>query len=128
MKFVPTKTNREIISWLGGGAVIIVGGAWTLFTYLHDDKKLGAPMAAVGTSSGSIIAPGGTFNGPVSVFDEKKNSEQINAALKPVQESLAALVARDKGVPTAPLRIILINIASHATQITISQRTSYFAW
>jgi hypothetical protein len=108
MKLVPTKTNREIISWLGGGAVVIVGGAWTLFTYLHDDKKLGAPMATVGTSSGSIIAPGATFNGPVSVFDEK-NSEQINAALNRVQETLAALVARDKGVPIAPLRVILIS-------------------
>ena len=73
----------------------MVGAAWTLFTYLHDNKKPSAPTATVVNSSQSIIAPGSTFNGPVSVFDEKKNREEIKAELKPVLEA----IARDKGVP-----------------------------
>jgi hypothetical protein len=103
MNLVPSKANREILSWLGGGAVIVVGAAWTLITYLHDNKKPSAPTAAVVNSSQSIIAPGSTFNGPVSVFDEKKNREDIKAELKPVLEA----IARDKGVPILSLRAIL---------------------
>jgi hypothetical protein len=38
-KFVWNGKNREILSWLGGGAVIIVAGTWTLVTYLDGDKS-----------------------------------------------------------------------------------------
>jgi hypothetical protein len=31
---VREKSNREIISWLGGGAVIVIGGLWALFVYV----------------------------------------------------------------------------------------------
>jgi hypothetical protein len=66
-QFIRNGKNREICSWLGGGAVVIVAAAWTLFTYLHDDKKPGAPSATVANPSGSIIAPGGVFNGQVTI-------------------------------------------------------------
>jgi len=32
------KSNREIISWLGGGAVIVIGGLWALFVYIFPPK------------------------------------------------------------------------------------------
>ena len=103
MKFIPTKANREIISWLGGGAVVVVGAAWTLFTYLHNDEKPAAPMATVGSASQSVIAPGSTFNGPVNLFDAQKNGEQINAAANRILEA----IAHEKGVPVEALRATL---------------------
>jgi hypothetical protein len=109
MKLIPTKANREIISWIGGGAVVVVGAAWTVFTYLHDDKKPSAPMATVGSASQSIIAPGSTFNGPVNLFDEKKNREEIRAELENVMPMLKE-IARNKDVPIASLRATLVKM------------------
>ena len=103
MRLIPTKANREILSWFGGGAVVIVGAAWTLFTYFHDDKKPSAPTATVVNSSQSVVAPGGTFNGPVNLFDAQKNGEQINAAANRILEA----IAHEKGVPVEALRATL---------------------
>ena len=37
-KFVRNGKNREILSWLGGGTVVIVAALWwSLFTHLHDE-------------------------------------------------------------------------------------------
>jgi hypothetical protein len=32
-QFLRSRDNREIISWLGGGLVVLVGAAWTAFLY-----------------------------------------------------------------------------------------------
>jgi hypothetical protein len=115
-KFVRNGKNREIVSWLGGGAVAIVVGTFSLFTYLfpHDDKKTAAQTAPIVNQYGSVNAPGGIFNGPVSVgIDEKKNAEQIVIAQRPLTEQLEKLatqVARDRGVDIAPLRAILVKL------------------
>jgi hypothetical protein len=59
-KFIQNRKYREIASWLGGGAVVIVGGIWGLFTYLfpHDDKKPVAPPATVITQPGPQVGAG----------------------------------------------------------------------
>jgi hypothetical protein len=86
-KFVRNVKNREFLSWLGGGAVVVVTGTFTLFTYLHDDKK---PTA----SSTTVIAPAPTgitsghdtvVNAPVNIgVNEKRVGEQITDAQKPL--------------------------------------------
>jgi exonuclease VII small subunit len=114
-KLIRNRTNREFLSWLGGGAVVIVAGAWTLFTYLHEDKK---PTPSTTTT---VIAPAGTgitsgrdtvVNAPVNIgLNEKQVGQQVTDAQKPLTEQLeklAAQVARDKGVEVAPLRAILV--------------------
>ena len=32
--FLRNPTNRLLLSWLGGGAVVIVGGVWAVVTYV----------------------------------------------------------------------------------------------
>lgn len=32
--FLRLKRNREILGWLGGGAVVVIGGLWTAYTFL----------------------------------------------------------------------------------------------
>jgi tetratricopeptide (TPR) repeat protein len=115
-KYVRNTKNRELLSWLGGGAVVMVTGTFTLFTYLHDDKK---PTA----SSTTVIAPAVTgitsghdtvVNAPVNIgVNEKRVGEQITDAQKPLVErleGLAAQVAREKGLEVAPLRSILVKM------------------
>jgi tetratricopeptide (TPR) repeat protein len=90
-KFVWNGKNRESLSWLGGGAVVIVTGAWALFTYFfpHDDKKPAATTPIV------------VGHAPVSDAG-KPLTDQL--------ERLAAQVARDKGLEITPLRTILVKL------------------
>jgi hypothetical protein len=117
-KLVPNKTDREILTWFGGGVVVVVSGIWALIAYVfpHDDKRLAAPTVAIVNPSGPVIAPArdANFNGPVTFgLDEKKNGEQIAAAQKPLEdrlERILAITAREKGVEIAPLRAILLKL------------------
>jgi hypothetical protein len=64
------KSNREIMSWFGGGAVIVVTGLWAAFVYFYPTKKDDrdgsikveancGSAAAQGTFIGSSITTGG---------------------------------------------------------------------
>lgn len=37
--FLKRKGNREILAWLGGGAIVVIGGLWSAFVYFGDPKK-----------------------------------------------------------------------------------------
>ena len=55
-RFVGEKKNRTILAWLGGGAVIVIGGLYAAYT---DPKR---PPAAV-CAGGGAIAVGGSVSG-----------------------------------------------------------------
>ena len=72
--FLSAPKNQKTISWIGGGLVVVAGGAWALFTYLwpHEASSPEGPkivcaqpggIAAGRDSSGNTI----TINGPVQV-------------------------------------------------------------
>jgi tetratricopeptide (TPR) repeat protein len=113
--FIRNGKNRDIVSWLGGGSVIIVAGIWAAFTYFfpHVDKNAGGSTPIVITQSGSGIASGRdtVFNAPVAIgLDEKQVGRRVTEAQQPLSDQLvklAAQVAREKGVESAPLRAIL---------------------
>jgi hypothetical protein len=116
-RFIKEKRNRDIVSWLGGGAIAVAVGIWTLLTYFfpHEYKRPPASTTVI-TQSGAGIASGGNtiINAPVKVgLDEKQVSRQVADAQKPLAnqlEKLAAQVAREKGVEIAPLRAILVKL------------------
>ena len=37
--FLKRKGNREILAWLGGGTVVVVGALWTAIVFFSDHKK-----------------------------------------------------------------------------------------
>ena len=46
--FLRRKQNREILGWLGGGAVVAAGGLWVLVTWLFPEPS---PTTEPSTSS-----------------------------------------------------------------------------
>jgi hypothetical protein len=70
--FIRSKSNRERIAWLGGGAVFIIAGLWTAFVYLFPPKsgEIGVSriiancggVAIGGSVSGATINAGGATN------------------------------------------------------------------
>jgi hypothetical protein len=112
MKFFLDESNRELISWLGGGAVVVISGAWTLFTYLRDNKKPkkpAAPGVVVNSGGGAVIAPGATIHGSLNMFNEEKNREQIANELAPLKKQLEDL-NREKGIPTPVVEAALVKM------------------
>jgi hypothetical protein len=71
-KFIRSKSNRERLAWLGGGAVVVFAGLWTAFcVFLSAEKgferrtQINATCGSVGIAgpvSGATINAGGATN------------------------------------------------------------------
>jgi hypothetical protein len=80
--------KRAILSWIGGGAVVVAGGLWTILTFVVEHKD--ASHKKDGTNiivSGQGIASGGntSIGGNVNIGPSKEQIEQIQ---KPLAEQL----------------------------------------
>jgi tetratricopeptide (TPR) repeat protein len=83
--------KRAVISWLGGGAVVVAGSIWTVVTFVVEHKDAsGKKDGTTVTVSGQGIASGGntTINAPATLGPSKEQIEQIQ---KPLVEQIAAL-------------------------------------
>ena len=82
--------KRAIVSWLGGGAVVIAGGILTvaIFVVEHKDVHDKNSGTAVTLSGPEIVSDGNTgISGNVTLGP---NKEQIAQIQKPLAEQLAA--------------------------------------
>jgi len=111
-------TNKEMLGWIGGGIAAVASAGWAVIVYFFpakENRSNGAAGTSV-TQSGTGIASGRdtVISAPVSIgLDEKKTGELIAAAQKPLTDQLERLVAqvsREKSVPIAPLRAILVKL------------------
>jgi hypothetical protein len=76
--------KRAILSWLGGGAVLVAGGIWTVVTFVVEHKDAQDKKGAV---SGQGIVSGRDTNigGNVTIGP---NKEQIELIQRPLAEQL----------------------------------------
>jgi hypothetical protein len=116
---------------LGGGIAAVASAGWAIYVHFfpaRESKSKGATTTTV-TQSGTGIASGRdtVISAPVNIgLDEKKTGEQIAAAQKPLDDKLERILAevsREKGVPVAPLRAILLKLGeAGVSEETIPQR------
>jgi hypothetical protein len=59
--FLAKPKNQKTLSWLGGGAVVVIAGVWAAFVYLFPAKKDEASLPPVCAQQG--IAIGGAVSG-----------------------------------------------------------------
>ncbi|MGE3808868.1 MAG: toll/interleukin-1 receptor domain-containing protein [Gemmataceae bacterium] len=67
-QFLSDKNNREILALLGGGAIVIAGGIWTVVTFFWSDNGPSSkPEVSVETRHDGVVASGNvtseTING-----------------------------------------------------------------
>ena len=66
--FIRQKENRELLGWLGGGAVAVIAGLWAAFVYFfpprHADNKPSSD--AVSADCGSVANTGSLFGSRIS--------------------------------------------------------------
>jgi hypothetical protein len=53
-RFIGDDRNRVILSWLGGGAVVVIGALWVAFTFFAGDKHSPGPAPAPCAGAGSV--------------------------------------------------------------------------
>ena len=79
--------KRAVLSWLGGGAIVVAGGLWAVFTFYveHRDAhdKKGGTTITVGQGIGQV----GEIHGPVNIGP---SPEQIAQIQKSQGDQLAA--------------------------------------
>jgi hypothetical protein len=124
--------NKETLGWISGGIAAIATAGWAVIVHFFpakESKSKGGTGTSV-TQSGTGIASGRDTvisGGDVKIgLDETKVGEQVALAQKPLTDRLERLVAeisRDKGVPAAPLRTILLKLGEAGVpDETIPQR------
>jgi hypothetical protein len=118
-KFIRNDKNRNILAWLGGGAIAIITGAWALFTYNHSENRpttASTTTVVVPVDSGIASGRDTVVNAPISIG---LNEKQVREAQKPLTdqlEKLAAQVGRDKGVEITSLRAILVRLGENGVR------------
>jgi hypothetical protein len=66
-KLIRDKTNREIIAWLAGGAVVIVTGLWAVFIHFFPSERPPRSSAANVEASCGGVAIGGNVSGMTAI-------------------------------------------------------------
>jgi tetratricopeptide (TPR) repeat protein len=56
------EDNRAVLSWLGGGVVVAVGGLWTVYVYFRKSAKTfsptPAPITTIQSGGDTVVGPG----------------------------------------------------------------------
>ena len=76
--FIRDKKNRELLTWLGGGAVIIIGGLWAAFVYFNPPKSDKAATSVSADNCGIAIG-GSPVNSPISSASNNCGNQQPKA-------------------------------------------------
>lgn len=61
-RLLQAKSNRAVLSWLGGGFVVAAAGLWAVMTYIWPPNNKPIPTPNV-TASGNSVAAGGGISG-----------------------------------------------------------------
>jgi hypothetical protein len=64
--FVKKSENRAILSWIGGGVVVVAGGLWAVVTFLWPDHSPTTVCAQQGSISAGRTASGNTISNTTS--------------------------------------------------------------
>jgi hypothetical protein len=63
--FLRQKRNRDVLGWIGGGAVVVTAGVWAVFTFFWTPSPLSqtdGPQTNVEATGGGV-AIGGDVSG-----------------------------------------------------------------
>ena len=68
-RFLQLKKNREILAWLGGGAVVLASGIWTAVTFFGAEPLPSKPPVdcAIDSNKGAASCGDQIFQAPVNI-------------------------------------------------------------
>jgi hypothetical protein len=54
--FLQDGSNQAVLGWIGGGAVVVVGGIWAVFKFFVAETKKSPPAPTVSATNGGVAA------------------------------------------------------------------------
>jgi hypothetical protein len=66
--------NRDVLTWIGGGFVVVIGGVWAVVKYFA--KPDGGAGTSVRADRGGVAAGGSISNSPINTNSDKENSKK----------------------------------------------------
>ena len=68
LNFLRDPTNQALLSWIGGGFVVVVGAMWAAFKFFIS-RKTAAPAEnkPVSADRGSVVIARDNLNSPINV-------------------------------------------------------------
>ena len=71
--FLTAPENRETLSWLGGGMIVVCGGLWTILKFFIGRKQSGGTAASTPTPASRVSASHGGIAGGRDVNIETRS-------------------------------------------------------
>ncbi len=68
--------NREVITWIGGGLVVVVGGVWAVVKFFTKKENGPGPALHVRADRGGVAAGGSISNSRINTNSDKENSKK----------------------------------------------------
>jgi hypothetical protein len=65
--FVRDPENREVLTWIGGGLVVVVTGVWALYKSRSSGAVPNTPKPTVSAESGSVAIGGRADHAKIKV-------------------------------------------------------------
>jgi hypothetical protein len=69
-KFARSGKNRSVLSWIGGGAVVLIAAAWAVYVYVFPSHRPANPQANCGS-----VAIGGNVAGTTITAGTTRDSD-----------------------------------------------------
>jgi hypothetical protein len=61
--FISSPANQATLTWIGGGFVLVAGGAWAVIKFFAAKGPLDSPRAPTVSASSGGVAAGGDIKG-----------------------------------------------------------------
>jgi hypothetical protein len=66
--------NRDVIAWIGGGVVVVIGGVWAVVKYFARPGGDGGAAPSVRADGGGVAIGGSNLNSPITTNSNREKS------------------------------------------------------
>ena len=81
--FIGQEGNRQVLGWLGGGAIVVIGGLWVGYTHFFPDTKpAGGRGPSVSATTGGVAIGGDVSGSNITVVTKGAANGAANALRK----------------------------------------------
>ena len=68
--------NREVITWIGGGLVVVVGGVWAVVKFFAKKESGAGAALSVRADRGGVAAGGSISNSSINTDSDKEEPKK----------------------------------------------------
>ena len=78
--FLREPANRDVLAWIGGGIVVVVGGVWAVVKFFAKTEGGGGAAPSVSADRGGVAAGRDMSGNTINVNSAKDNSGKARKA------------------------------------------------